>query len=356
MAARSEAGAMRPWRSDRCRAVVTAAVVATVLMQGAPGASVAQAAQPAPGARRVVVALDGSNGVVTIAPPGGGPAPIDHLDAYTAPRLAGYTDPNPCTPPVDFELRVAPPPAARNGAVVASAAVERGATPAPGSGGEAKTLALRGARVELAAETPARELVIFVLTRTGRAQVVGRESVPVASGAVLPLFVKDDFGRFYAAATANMLARTEPGAALVEYTGDLGFCDPCVADPLPIAELHQLGATWAADPPPKANPMQSAAAPQDHQGGARNVFVTRFRLALGASEHTWPPLELRETPDRRDFQVRFVVRRPYTAGPIACAEGETYRARLARQHQSAVDALAGLTGWPRAEIEQRAGP
>lgn len=307
----------------------------------------ASAREPAP--MQLVVALDGEHGLVTLAPAGGGVAPIEHLDAYTAPRLAGYTDANPCTPPVDFELRVAPPPDARNGAVVASAAEPR-REPATRA-----TSAIGGSRVELPASLNANELVLYVLTRTGRAELVGRKSVPLESGAVLPLFVKDDFARFYAAAAATATSRSQ-GAALLEYAGDLGFCDPCVADPLPIAELHQLGATWAAEPPPKVNPMQSAAAPQDHQGGARNVFVTRYRLVLGASERAWPALELRETPNRRDFQVRFVVRRPYTAGPIACAEGETYRARLARQRESAIDALAALTGWPRDEIEKRARP
>ncbi len=342
----SERSAARERRTSAIGArLAREALVAIAIAGLARGAG---AAEPAPA--QVVVALDGARGLATIAATTGGFAPIAHLDAYTAPRLAGYTDANPCTPPVDFELRVAPPPAARNGAVVASAA-EPEREPATRA-----TIALGAARLELPSHLDARELVVHVLTRTGKAELAGRKSVPVESGAVLPLFVKDEFARFYSAAAGKAFERAGAGTALLEYTGDLGFCDPCVADPLPIGELRQLGATWAADPPPKANPMQSAAAPQDHQGGARNVFVTRYRLALGPSEHTWPPLELRETSDRRDFQVRFVVRRPYSAGPIACAEGESYRARLARQRESAIDALAALTGWPRAEIEKRAGP
>lgn len=333
-------------KGRRAAGAISAGLVCAALGSAAPARG---ALDGEPARLEVVVALDGEHGLATIAP-AGGVASIEHLDAYTAPRLAGYTDANPCTPPVDFELRVAPPPAARNGAVVASAAAPR-REPAP-----ARTVTLAGSRVALPAELRERELVLYVLTRTGKAELATRTSVPVESGAVLPLFVEGEFGRFYSSALGKAFERAGAGTALLEYTGDLGFCDPCVADPLPIAELHQLGATWAADPPPRANPMQSAAAPQDHQGGARNVFVTRYRLALRPGEHTWPALELRETSDRRDFQVRFVVRRPYSAGPIACAEGESYRARLARQRESAIDALMALTSWPRAEIERRAIP
>ena len=36
-------------------------------------------------------------------------------------------------------------------------------------------------------------------------------------------------------------------AVFVEYAWDMGWCDPCAADPLSNKELVALGARWIAD-------------------------------------------------------------------------------------------------------------
>ena len=53
------------------------------------------------------------------------PATVDHLDAYTAPRLVEYHDPDPCQPPM-FAMRRAPVPKIAAGGVGAVDASDGG--------------------------------------------------------------------------------------------------------------------------------------------------------------------------------------------------------------------------------------
>lgn len=405
-----------------------------------------RAASATPRPLEIVVARDGETSVETVLVPAASTTPttvvipiagalapdqvrlsapeaVVHLDAYTAPRLVRYNDGNPCSPPVDFQFRVAPPPPFRNGAAVASAAIARSAgaaevgTPAPASAfhvvrlgahgdlerwlaSEGRTtparerarlerLAARGGSLVVlapasgtaSASTPgpairavtvthgsrelwlpfrlaatssevdpdAEQLLLHVLTRTGRAEIAGRASAVVASGSSLPAFVQRDYEQFYAAAFRHASSRGERGAAWLEYAGDTGYCDPCVADPLPVDELRALGAAWAELPRGDSG-GHTDVAPEQHRGGARNVFLSRFRIALG-SERDGEPMVIGESSAQRGAQVRFVVRYPY-AGPTTCAAAGAYREKLARRDADERRALAALTGWSEAEIER----
>ncbi len=198
----------------------------------------------------------------------------------------------------------------------------------------------------------ANELLLHVLTRTGLAAVGGRNNATAASGSSLPAFVLHDFERFYAASFRHASRESEPGTAWLEYAGDTGYCDPCVADPVPTAELHALGASWAEPARDGSAAAHASLAPEAHRGGARNVFVSRYRLTLG-SERDDAPLVLDESNAQRGSQVRFVVRYPF-AGPSDCPQGGTYRTKLAHREEEARKALAALTGWNDEEIAQLA--
>ena len=39
-------------------------------------------------------------------------------------------------------------------------------------------------------------------------------------------------------------ARENMRAVFVEYAWDMGWCDPCAADPMTTSELFELGARW----------------------------------------------------------------------------------------------------------------
>jgi hypothetical protein len=86
----------------------------------------------------------------------------------------------------------------------------------------------------------------------------------------LPPFVKDEFGAFYTAMFDEQVRREEMRTVFLEYAWDMGWCDPCAANPLSSAELRSLGVFWlsggsgARRPGPRMSPTPRPA----------DVFVT----------------------------------------------------------------------------------
>ena len=54
----------------------------------------------------------------------------------------------------------------------------------------------------------------------------------------------DAFATFYKAMFARQVAKENMSAIFTEYAWDMGWCDPCAADPLSNDELRQLGVFW----------------------------------------------------------------------------------------------------------------
>ena len=49
---------------------------------------------------------------------------------------------------------------------------------------------------------------------------------------------------FYTALFDRAVEREDRRAVLQEYAWDMGWCDPCAAQPMSIADLAELGAQW----------------------------------------------------------------------------------------------------------------
>jgi hypothetical protein len=86
-------------------------------------------------------------------------------------------------------------------------------------------------------------------------------------------------------------------------------------------------------------------------GGAQDVFVTRLHVRYDG-EHFPEDLVLQETSDRENFQGRYVLRHPY-AGEARCEAGERYRSELRKRQDREAQTLASLTGWDIAEIRKK---
>jgi hypothetical protein len=132
----------------------------------------------------------------------------------------------------------------------------------------------------------------------------------------------------------------------LEYAWDMGWCDPCAADPLTPDELKSLGVSWlggGSDPAATARKMGP--------GGGQPVFVTRLHVRYDR-DHFPEDLMLQETADRQNFQGRYVLRHPYT-GPASCEAGANYRNALPRTFEAQARTLAQLTGWEMGAIRQR---
>src|SRR5262249_35726110 len=129
-----------------------------------------------------------------------------------------------------------------------------------------------------------------------------------------------------------------------EYAWDLGWCDPCAADPLSTEELRKLGARWVADG------SQSA--------GRRQVFATRLHIRYDR-EHFPEDLMLMETRDTSTFQGRYILQHPFV-GKLTCPEGEKYRENLRIRLTKEALTLTRLTGWRYddilAKVKAQSGP
>jgi hypothetical protein len=83
--------------------------------------------------------------------------------------------------------------------------------------------------------------------------------------------------------------------------------------------------------------------------GARDVFVTRMHLRYDA-ERFPEDLVLQETADRNNFQARYVLRHPWKGEDSSCPATEEYRREVLRRQENEARQLANLTGWNIADI------
>jgi hypothetical protein len=186
-----------------------------------------------------------------------------------------------------------------------------------------------------------QDLVIYAMTRQGRVESSNYRTVKVPSDMDIPVFVKDEFKKFYPALFEKAHEREEKRAIFTEYVWDMGWCDPCAADPLNPEELRALGVFWLDERNPNAI------------GGASNVVLTRMHARYDG-EHFPEDLVFQETNDRQNFQARYVLRHAFK-GNLECEAGKQYLRDLDKRHQQEAETLANLTGWDLGTITKKMG-
>jgi hypothetical protein len=353
----------------------------------------------------------------------GDKALLDHLDAYTAPRLVEYFDPDPCAPMHYDKLRALSAGAPRGAATLAESASALGVKieaqytvgeydililSAEQSGGLETWLTQNGYKIprgattvlesyikqnmrffvakvnltergrlgytylrpiQVAYESPkfmlpirlgtvnsegTQELFVYALSHKGRIETINYRTVKLPTGMDVPVYVKEKFGDFYRSMFSEQVKKEDMRVVFQEYAWDMGWCDPCAADPLSNDELRKLGVFWLEDSGPGPQPGPG---PRPFRrpipGGPQNVFVTRLHLRYDAA-HFPEDLVFQETGDRGNFQARYVLRHPWT-GKSDCPAGRQYEEDLVRRHRIEAETLASLTGWEFAEIRKRMG-
>jgi hypothetical protein len=186
-----------------------------------------------------------------------------------------------------------------------------------------------------------QDLIIYALTKSGRVEATNYRTVKLPTGLDVPLYVKGEFGNFYKAMFDRAVENEGMRAVFVEYAWDMGWCDPCAAEPLANKELVELGARWIGDDGDR--PYRS--------GLGANAFVTRLHVRYDAA-HFPEDLAFLETRDRETFQGRYVLRHPWQ-GNASCSNANEYRKSLPARFGQQARNLAILTGWPTYEIEAR---
>jgi len=337
---------------------------------------------------------------------------VDHLDAYTAPRLVEYHDEDPCNPRIAMVARslasvpVAPMALAydqvRYKGVTVEANYDVGEydvsiLSAKESGGLVNFLTDNGYKIPDGAQSvlgsyikqnmrffvakvnldrmkligsgylrplqvrydtakfmlPLRlgtvnangpqDLIVYALTKNGRVEASNYRTVKLPSDMDVPLYVKNEFGNFYKAMFDQAVARENMRAVFVEYAWDMGWCDPCAANPLSSKELVELGARWIDSD--DDNPFRGRLS----QGA--NAYVTRLHVRYDATSFP-EDLTFIETKDRTNFQGRYVLRHPWQ-GKASCEAAGKYRAALPARFKQEARNLSALTGWTQKDIEAR---
>jgi len=187
-----------------------------------------------------------------------------------------------------------------------------------------------------------QELYVYALTRTGRVETTNYRTVKLPSNVTVPEFVEDEFANFYRAMFDRQTKAENERAVFLEYAWDMGWCDPCAADPLSAKELGQLGVFWLGK-----HGVESKRAMQPQ---AQNVFVTRLHVRYDA-EHFPEDLMFQETGDRQNYQGRYVIQHPWK-GEASC-DITSYEAGVRERQEREAQQLANLTGWDISDIRAR---
>ncbi|HEY9633879.1 MAG TPA: DUF2330 domain-containing protein [Coleofasciculaceae cyanobacterium] len=181
--------------------------------------------------------------------------------------------------------------------------------------------------------TTEQDLIVYLLSPKGQAEITNYRTVNVPSDAEIPVFVKNEFSDFYKSMFQTAYTREDKKVAFREYAWDMSNCDPCSAEPLNPEELRKSGVFWLTPNEPS------------------NVFITRLHVRY--SRDKFPEdLMFQETSNRQQFQGRYILRHPFE-GVMHCADGQQYQRALSQRLEKESQTLAQLTGWNIQDIRKK---
>ena len=192
-----------------------------------------------------------------------------------------------------------------------------------------------------------QELFVYVLSKNGRVETTNYVTVKIPTDIDLPPYVKSEFSNFYKSLFERQVKRERMRAVFMEYFWDMGWCDPCAAEPLTPQELRGLGVFWLS----RGDPSSGSFRPSR----AQPVKVTRLHLRY--TPETFPEdLMFHETSDKRNFQGRYILRHPWKGSATKCGRAQEYLERLPQRQEREAQNLARLTGWNINQIREKIVP
>ncbi len=187
-----------------------------------------------------------------------------------------------------------------------------------------------------------QDLFVYALTREGQVETTNYRTQKIPSGQELPVYIKDEFPDFYKSMYKTAAKRDGGHGVFMEYAWDMGWCDPCAADPLSREELQELGVFWLNQGQGNQKPQFRRPSP------AQNVFVTRLHVRYDAKSFP-EDLKFKTTGNKENFQGRYVLRHAFE-GEMRCEAAKDYKKMVNERREKEVKTLANLTGWDRKDI------
>lgn len=193
-------------------------------------------------------------------------------------------------------------------------------------------------RLGMANSSGQQDLIIYTLSTRGRIECTNYRTVKMPTGQNMPEFIQNEFGKFYGDVFRRAWLREGQSAVFQEYAWDVSptnfmKCDPCVAEAPDYNDLREAGVDWMNDN--NNDPY--------HENGNKGVFFTRLHVRYDR-EHFAQDLVFQETPDKRNWQTRFVLHHP-AAGSFNCEAGAQYVNSTIDRRRDELKQLQQLTGW-----------
>jgi hypothetical protein len=332
---------------------------------------------------------------------------LDHLDAYTAPRLVEYYDQDPCAPRIAYRMALAMAPQP---------------TPAPAP----NTAAYSGVKIEARYDVAEYDILILSAEQSDgliRWLTDNGYKIPAGAEPVIGSYIKQNMHFFVAKVNVkrlNELGRSYLQPLQVRYDTAkfmlplrLGTVNAKGAQDLVVYALSRRGRVEAANYQTVKVPSDidvplfvksdfadvykatferavarqgghgvfieyawnmawcdpCAAQPLGHgelaalgaqwitipnmtrpPAGGVDAFVTRLHVRYDASSFP-EDIAFLETSDRDNFQARYILHHPYEGA--TCPAAINYRASLPDRFKKEAANLADLTGWSSKDIETR---
>lgn len=197
-----------------------------------------------------------------------------------------------------------------------------------------------------------QDMLIYAITKKGRVETTNYRTVKLPTGMDIPLYVKNKLPEFYRAMFEVAHNKENKKVVFLEYAWNMGWCDPCAADPLSDEELRKLGVFWLTSSfnpnSPKVRP--GVIPPMQQQPEA---YITRLHVKYDA-EHFPEDLFFQETGDTENFQGRYVLRHPWTK-EANCEAGKRYQKEQKYRRNKEAENLAKLTQWKLEDIQKEIG-
>lgn len=180
-------------------------------------------------------------------------------------------------------------------------------------------------RLGMANSDGAQDLTIYAFSKKGHVETVNYRTVKMPTDKDVPLFVRNEFAKFYLKVFDRQYKKRDRGVVFMEYAWDLSarnymHCDPCASPPPDIATMIEAGVSWAATEP---------------------VYITRLH-ARYTRDRFPQDLVLNETYDKNNYQIRYVVHHP--ASDFSCSEANAYLDGLHSRREDEVESYENLTG------------
>ncbi|AVH62213.1 hypothetical protein CDG77_06705 [Nostoc sp. 'Peltigera membranacea cyanobiont' 213] len=196
--------------------------------------------------------------------------------------------------------------------------------------------------------TTEQDLIIYILSPQGQAEITNYRTVKIPSDANVPLFVKDKFGEFYKSMFQTAYTKEDRKVGFLEYAWDMGSCDPCSADPLSQEELKQAGVFWLDDNSGSNVPVSPSFR---RPSPTSSVFISRLHVRYTRDKFP-EDLIFQQTANSESFQGRYVLQHPFQ-GELKCQAGREYKRSLPKRFEQEAQTLAKLTNWNIQDIRNK---